>query len=90
MDEHECVIGMLCSQDYAEITTLSGLKNYIQTEIVEFNALCRKYGYEKLLRKERSLRDYADKRQKIELTRFDYCPVCGKEIDWVSIRNGVE
>ena len=32
------------------------------------------------------LADYADRRKSTDLTRFTYCPYCGKKIDWKKIR----
>ena len=33
-----------------------------------------------------SLSDYCDKRKSTDLTRFNYCPLCGKKIDWKAIK----
>ena len=35
-----------------------------------------------------SLNDYCDKRKSTDLTRFNYCPICGKKIDWKAIKGG--
>lgn len=83
---HECEIGLIHYCDGSMLITLSKLKEYIQTEIIEFNAMCRREGYSDLLHRQWTLRDYADKRKSTNLTRFDFCPECGKKIDWKAIR----
>lgn len=35
-----------------------------------------------------SLSDYCDKRKSTDLTQFNYCPFCGKKIDWKAIKDG--
>lgn len=30
--------------------------------------------------------DYLNEDKETNLTRFDYCPYCGKKIDWVKLR----
>ena len=35
-----------------------------------------------------SLPDYCDKRKSTDLTQFNYCPLCGKKIDWKAIKGG--
>lgn len=37
--------------------------------------------------KEYTLQDYADKRKSTNLIRFDFCPYCGRKIDWKKIKN---
>ena len=34
-----------------------------------------------------TFRDYGDKRKSTDLIRFEYCPGCGKKIDWKAIKN---
>ena len=33
-----------------------------------------------------SFNDYCDKRKSTNLTRFEFCPYCGKKIDWKKIK----
>lgn len=35
-----------------------------------------------------SLNDYLDKRKSVNMTRFNFCPVCGNKIDWKAMREG--
>ena len=82
---HECYIGCIGYYDHYEMVTLIGLKDYIRNT-TEFNELCCEYGKEQFKRKDWSLRDYADWRKNTNLSRFNYCPECGKKIDWGAIR----
>ena len=84
--KHECVIGMLHNYDNSRLITVSELKDYIRHDIIEFNAECRKHGLHEILHKEWSLKDYADKRKGTNLSRFNFCPMCGNRIDWNAIR----
>ena len=87
MAEHECFIGIYYTDDASDMVTLSALKNYIKARI-EYNVYLKDLGIAScwLYKKEWSLRDYADKRKSTNLSRFDYCPMCGKKIDWAVIR----
>lgn len=77
--EHECIIGV-----YHE---------YEETDSITFNKLVdinmREQGwYEKgyILSKPLPLQEYFDKRIPTNLGRFDYCPKCGKKIDWSQLK----
>ena len=89
MSLHECVVGMVRYSEYAELVTLKGLEKHI-SDAAEFNAYLASdtllKNRKELYCKEWTLKDYADKRKSTDLTRFDYCPQCGKAIDWKSIR----
>jgi len=68
--------------------TLDELKNHIEDQ-KEYNrslrddpALCN---CESLYAKVFTLKQYADRRRSTDLTRFSFCPDCGKRIDWKSI-----
>ena len=83
---HECVIGLLGYSD-PQLATVTMLKEHI-ADIARRNLHMRKLGVQSnfLFWTEWTLRDYADKRKSTNLTRFDYCPECGKKIDWKAIR----
>lgn len=81
----ECVIGLYYRQGGSSLVSLSDLKWHIQ-DAKEFNAECKRFGMSDIVKKEYTLRDYADKRKSTNLTRFNFCPMCGKEIDWAAIR----
>jgi hypothetical protein len=84
---HECIIGMLRITEDRELVTVPELKEHIEDR-ERRNQYTRDLGVESgwLYCKEWTLRDYADKRKSTNLTRFDYCPECGKKIDWKAIR----
>lgn len=90
MANHECVIGLLGFCEGAELTTVTRLKDHIE-ERIEHNRYLREMGISLsswLFQKEWSLKDYCDKRRRTNLTRFDYCPECGRKIDWKQIKDG--
>ena len=84
---HECVIGMRYEYDNTNLVTLADLKEYIESEkqladshkdSMRWQSVCNKY----------SLTDYCDRRKNTDLTHFNFCPMCGKEIDWKAIKKG--
>ena len=81
----DCIIGLLFETDYSELITLDELKCHI-AERIAFNFECDKLGMSEIKYKEYTLKDYADRRRSTNLTRFEYCPDCGKKIDWKAIR----
>ena len=90
---HKCVIGLLHDYDATYLVSLDGLKEHIQ-ENIQHNEWLNKdpvfKDCEELKSKVWSLSDYADKRKSTNLTRFDFCPECGKKIDWKAIKSGAE
>ena len=80
----ECVIGFYYRQGDSSLVSLSDLKWHIQ-DVKEFNAECKRFGMSDIVKKEYTLKDYADKRKSTNLTRFDFCPMCGEKIDWKAI-----
>lgn len=87
MAEHECVVGIIHVCDDSELTTVAGLREHIadrirrNRDLLELGVVAAW-----MFRKEWSLKDYADKRKSTNLTQFDFCPECGKRIDWAAIR----
>ena len=84
--KHECIIGHLYQYDESPLTTLEGLKRHIRDNINFNKFLELHYAESRLIKKVYTLSDYGDKRKSTNLTRFDYCPECGKAIDWKAIR----
>ena len=89
MTNHSCVIGVLSHTDYTKLCTVTDLKNHI-AENIEFNNMldddpifreCKR-----LRRKVWTLKEYADGRRHTDLHRFNYCPECGKRIDWAALK----
>ena len=85
MSEHECIIGLLYKTDYAQPVTVLDLKDHIE-KTDEYNNSVIDFGMDWMIKIVWSLKDYADKRKSTNLTRFDFCPECGKKIDWKAIR----
>lgn len=83
----EHIIGMLNNYDDSDVVTLKELIQYINNAN-ELTQYCKEnnlpeFKYRKFI----SLKDYCDKRKSTDLTRFEYCPLCGKKIDWKGIKN---
>lgn len=78
--EHECFIGMY--------------NNYEDTDLITYSELKEKSARDEQFAKKHEwfrqdvtpLENFFDKRTNTELTRFDYCPVCGEKIDWNELK----
>lgn len=85
MKSHDCLIGLYYHSEYSEFVTLKRLQALIE-DTKEYNNMLRRdpllYSAKELYKKEWALKDYADKRKSTNLTRFNYCPVCGNKISW--------
>ena len=71
------------------MVTLDGLKYHIKYQLelkqaFEADAIFKDYNHGI---KGWNLSDYCDKRKSTDLTRFNFCPICGKKIDWKAIKN---
>ena len=73
IEKCECCIGVLNDYEDTKIVTLSELKEHI-----EYNSVFKFWIFQ----------DHCDKRKSTDLTRFNYCPLCGKKIDWKEIKGG--
>ena len=82
IEKCECVIGMRYDWENTELVTLAELKEHIDfiTDFAEDNPC--------FVGKVYTLSDYCDKRENTDLRRFEYCPYCGKKIDWKAIKGG--
>lgn len=88
MPEHECIIGQLSKYDHYDLATVADIKEHIE-ERKELNRIIEREAvvysrFKKFF--EWTLKDYADGRKSTNLNRFNYCPECGKKIDWKKIR----
>ena len=79
IEKCECWVGVRYDYENTDLVTLADLKEDIESHngMVEF---WQTHGFPAT--KEKKLDDYTD------LTRFNYCPLCGKKIDWKAIRGG--
>ena len=82
---HECIVGMLNDYENTDIVTLAELKEHIETEKRLAEAHKDSEWWQSVFGKY-TLDDYCDKRKSTDLTRFEYCPLCGKKIDWQAIK----
>ena len=87
-ERHECCIGITHDYDNTTTVTLSELKLHIKgkKELKQaFENDIAFAGYNHGI-KVWSLADYCDRRKSTDLTRFEFCPYCGKKIDWKALR----
>ena len=87
--KHDCIIGLLRHWEYSELITLDELKQHIEdnreyNESLKSDPILR--DATEIYAKVWTLKSYGDKRKNTDLTRFNYCPSCGKQIDWEKIR----
>ena len=80
---HECVIGLMHDYEDINLVTVSELKEHIERQ-AELREYYRAVGLHEP--KVWTLMDYTDKRKTTNLIHFDFCPECGKKIDWKAIR----
>ena len=90
IEKCECYIGIINGYDNTSMVTLDGLKYHIKDQLelkqaFEKDVLFKDYNHGI---KGWTLADYCDKRKSTDLTRFNYCPLCGKKIDWKAIKDG--
>lgn len=90
MSEHKCSLGILHHTDYSEIVTEDELRKSIEdtqeyNKHLEQDPIFRKEA-DSLRAKVYEMKDYADGRKSTNLTRFKFCPYCGKKIDWKKLR----
>ena len=88
MADHECIIGLLNIFGESELATVAMLKDHIADRIKR-NINLREMGLplsSSLYEKEWSIKDYCDRRRTTNLSRFNYCPECGKRINWKKIK----
>ena len=80
----ECCIGIKHDYEDTSLVTLKQLKD----EIELLQSRKENFAYYGINNKIYTLDDYCDKRKSTDLTRFNYCPLCGKKIDWKAIKCG--
>lgn len=75
----KCVLILLGC--FSIMNTFEELKDHIE-KTKDFNRACEQDRMPWLKRIPYTLRDYADRRIKTDLTRFNFCPSCGEKIGW--------
>nr|DAH86709.1 MAG TPA: endonuclease [Caudoviricetes sp.] len=86
--KHNCYIGEWADYEDAELVTYDNLKEKVKSNNESFEYGLIKYGEDFMngLMKELKIKDYFDKRKNTNLNRFNYCPYCGKKIDWKELK----
>lgn len=75
---HECIIGLARSYEDNDFITMSDLLDCYRHPESNYSAINPKHY---------SLNDYLDRRKNTNLYQFNFCPECGKEINWKDLRN---
>ena len=82
--EHTCIIGMLNNYDNTRLVTIFDLLEHIDDRLA-YRRDCEKFNMPNNI-KVYLLNDYFDKRRSTDLSHFNYCPECGKQIDWKELK----
>lgn len=75
--KHECFIGVKHNYSSTDLITLDDLMRNLRAYLSKPNIT------------QYTLEDYCDRRKSTNVFNFDFCPVCGKKIDWKAIKRGV-
>ena len=91
-NDHECLIGLYYGIDTNSLITLTGLKRITKEnkELKQIAGLDPVYASIYHSKRNYSYSDYCDKRRSVNMKRFNYCPLCGKEINWRKLRKDNE
>lgn len=78
-----CVVGILADYETSRMVTIEMLEKSVEYEMESYIS-----NFEKGIEAQElySLDDYFNKEKNTDLTRFEYCPKCGKKIDWEQLR----
>lgn len=89
-NDHKCIIGQYHDNMIDSLITLNGLLYYVngdmELEFEKIASLDPVYSSIYHSYKHYTMNDYLDKRKSTNLRRFEYCPDCGKKIDWKKMR----
>lgn len=80
MSNCEHIIGIVYNYESTDLVTLDDLKDHIEASKYAYDHFCTMTYH--------TLTDYCDKRKSTDMTRFEYCPICGEKIDWKAIKRG--
>lgn len=86
--KHNCYIGEWLDYEDTELVTYDNLKEKVKSnnESFEYGLITYGRNFMNGLMKELKIKDYFDKRKNTNLNRFNYCPYCGKKIDWKELK----
>ena len=86
--KHNCYIGEWLDYENTELVTYYDLKEKVKNnnETFEYGLITYGGNFMNGLMKELKIKNYFDKRKNTNLNRFNYCPYCGKKIDWKELK----
>lgn len=85
---HECLIGLWHYDDSSEMVTIGDITKNIRShnEMFSYEDACVRM-LKRIGMQEYHIEDLFDLRKnRLPITRFRYCPECGKKIDWKGMR----
>ena len=84
---NECYIGLWHNYEDSELCTYDGLKRRLADKEETDRYWAKDPLYSQIHTPWKwTLQDYLDMRKTVNMTRFHYCPWCGKKIDWAAMR----
>lgn len=88
MNEHECIIGLYYETEGDSLVALSDLKRKVSDneDLKKIAWLDPVYAQIYHRMRHYKLSDYCDRRKSVNMCRFEYCPFCGKKIDWKGMK----
>lgn len=78
--EHECIICTMIGYE-CDLYTLKMLEEEVNEDIASYEQYKKSFPGV-YITEPYTMFDYTDTTKKTNLIRFNYCPVCGKKIDW--------
>lgn len=83
LSHDSCIIGLIRSNyEDSYLVTIIDLNKFINNNLELIKSFETDLpGYKHNL-KRWMINDYCDKRKSTNLIRFNYCPICGKQINW--------
>ena len=84
MNNHNCYIGEWINVEDKELITFEDLSTKIQEYNETYEYALNSFGQSFVdgFMKKKNIEDYFDNRKSTNINKFNYCPVCGKEIQW--------
>ena len=88
MKEHKCIIAQWLDYEDTTLITFEDLLTKIQESNQTYEYALNNYGQDFVnnLMKKKNIEDYFDGRKNTNINKFNYCPVCGKEINWKELK----
>lgn len=87
MKEHKCYIGEWLDYEHTTLVTFEKLQEYVNSNNETYSYAINHYGFP--VGQVYRIVDYFDRRKNTNFNHFNYCPYCGKKIDWKQLRLGV-